>query len=370
MVREGFDNNNMSAPIVKLVDYFEGGQRCDETNAPRRAEVSIQCCQNVNNQRAKYSPPNKNQKKSSSKLAVISDIYEPNTCSYQINVCSELLCHELVSPAKGSSKDSLSSVLDNLHGKCVTRQEDWWTYELCFGKGVRQYHAQAVPIPTDEKSAPGIDGTVVDESPRQAVTNAPKKAVKLAMKVVSEYSLGNASTSELNSKNANPRIVRKQEGISIGLDGTKKNNTMATVQFELTDGTSCDLKNLSRASTVELLCGKQLGYKAVEIIDIMEDSTCHYLIKVNVPDLCLIELFAPKTQKMQRMECVLLTTLYEYSSSNLPHLSVDGSDGRPDELFASQNDFDSSDDEEEEQHESTGHLKKNYKREVGNTVVA
>ena len=26
--------------------------------------------------------------------------------------------------------------------QCLYRAEDWWTYELCFGKGVRQYHKE------------------------------------------------------------------------------------------------------------------------------------------------------------------------------------------------------------------------------------
>jgi hypothetical protein len=38
--------------------------------------------------------------------------------------------------------------------------------------------------------------------------------------------------------------------------------------------------------------------RTIEIIDIIEDSTCHYLIKVSVPALCHIEAFAPKSKKV------------------------------------------------------------------------
>ncbi len=55
--------------------------------------------------------------------------------------------------------------------------------------------------------------------------------------------------------------MRKQEGIAIGLDGSPLDNAVATVQLEFTNGTKCDLKDQYRASTVELLCGSQLGYK-------------------------------------------------------------------------------------------------------------
>ena len=44
VVRERGENSNMSAAIVSLVDRFDGGQWCDETQAPRSSEVmSPQC---------------------------------------------------------------------------------------------------------------------------------------------------------------------------------------------------------------------------------------------------------------------------------------------------------------------------------------
>lgn len=30
-----------------------------------------------------------------------------------------------------------------LDGVCYYRAEEWWTYELCFNKGVRQFHKEA-----------------------------------------------------------------------------------------------------------------------------------------------------------------------------------------------------------------------------------
>ena len=41
--------------------------------------------------------------------------------------------------------------------QCLYRAEDWWTYELCFGKGVRQYHQEA-PV----RGAVGIEPNVAD----------------------------------------------------------------------------------------------------------------------------------------------------------------------------------------------------------------
>jgi len=46
------------------------------------------------------------------------------------------------------------------------------------------------------------------------------------------------------------------------------------LRLEFRDGTKCDLKDISRSTTVEIVCGI-----SDMIVDIMEDSTCHYLFK-------------------------------------------------------------------------------------------
>jgi protein OS-9 len=35
-----------------------------------------------------------------------------------------------------------SQLLAPLDTLCMYRAEDWWTYELCFGKSVRQFHKE------------------------------------------------------------------------------------------------------------------------------------------------------------------------------------------------------------------------------------
>ena len=50
---------------------------------------------------------------------------------------------------------------------------------------------------------------------------------------------------------------------------------------------------LARSSSVHYYCGDKYD------VSVSEDSTCHYLVKVNVPDLCRHPLFAAPVSKKQ-----------------------------------------------------------------------
>lgn len=80
----------------------------------------------------------------------------------------------------------------------------------------------------------------------------------MIMKIVSEFNLG---TTESDDSDLHSRVVHKQEGVAIGLTGKLVNNSMATVSMDFSNGTSCDLKDTSRASRVDLICGEALGHK-------------------------------------------------------------------------------------------------------------
>jgi len=56
---------------------------------------------------------------------------------------------------------------------------------------------------------------------------------------------------------------------------------------------------IHRSTTVRFFCGQQLA-----IAGINEDSTCHYILEVTVPDLCYHPLFKAPTAKKQVMKCL------------------------------------------------------------------
>ena len=57
--------------------------------------------------------------------------------------------------------------------------------------------------------------------------------------------------------------------------------------------------SVGRSSTVRFSCGKTL-----ELVDIKEDSTCHYIIDVAVPALCNHPLFIAHVTKTQVVKCL------------------------------------------------------------------
>ena len=47
------------------------------------------------------------------------------------------------------------------------------------------------------------------------------------------------------------------------------------------DDVDMDIRGVERSSTVRYFCGPKL-----ELVEIKEDRTCHYIVDISVPDLC------------------------------------------------------------------------------------
>ena len=205
IIRERGDLQNKSARIVKMVEYFSGGQYCDETQGYRSTEVHIQCCEGLNinnvavppvtqvgmglNMGSPFPPghaadhhlnpmngehddiPGQKEHMGSSAgpVAILKASAEPRVCSYQLVVCSHLLCPDKPPPDNDdilggggeggdvhrtggrppSGNMTLAQVMTTVQSLCLFKAEEWWTYELCFNKGIRQFHVNVQMI-TDE----------------------------------------------------------------------------------------------------------------------------------------------------------------------------------------------------------------------------
>ncbi|XP_056344628.1 endoplasmic reticulum lectin 1 isoform X2 [Oenanthe melanoleuca] len=134
---------------------------------------------------------------------------------------------------------------------CSYRIESYWTYEVCHGKHIRQYH--------EEKET----GQKIN---------------------IQEYYLGNMIMK-------NPLSEPDQEEKESSKDGAKEIPTkniegQMTPYYpvELGNGTPCSLRqNLPRSSTVMYICHPEAKH---EILSVAEVTTCEYEVVILTPLLC------------------------------------------------------------------------------------
>lgn len=148
---------------------------------------------------------------------------------------------------------------------CSYRMENYWTYEVCHGNYIKQYHEDR-------------DGKVI---------------------TMQEYFLGKwdkQKTADLREKlSAAEKNGEKLK--TIRLDGTN----VPYLELEMTDGTFCELSGDHRLTKMLYVCSP--GVKS-EISAIKETSTCNYEVIVSTPTLCAHPSFNPKSTDDNAINCV------------------------------------------------------------------
>lgn len=133
---------------------------------------------------------------------------------------------------------------------CSYRLESYWTYELCHGRFVRQYHEdrEGKKVKTQEYYLGTFDKTQ-------------------RLKLQAEYE----KREKIPHKNVKIP-VKKVDGIN-----------MRYVEVEMTDGTVCDITNAPRKVKVLYVC---YVHSQHEIFSVKETSSCEYEVIVLSPLLC------------------------------------------------------------------------------------
>lgn len=276
-VREGKDNKNMSAPITSVIQYFDGGQYCDEIDDGRKSRVVLQCCADL--------PVDQSKPK-----AVVVNVHESDVCSYDIIVCTSVLCRK---DAKTPEDLSLAAIVKLLLAPpCMNRHEEWWMYELCFDKSIRQFHSRVVPVMQDNQQV-NLQLVLESEfflgyppSPETFTNETALEEMVAGRRVSSSPVPGGAESSS-------PFF-----GVVRGLGGAGSLGTFQpSLRVEFSGGSPCDLlANATRGTTVEVTCGLR-----DEITDVVEDRTCHYLLKVTSRHLCRSQIFAPQKREVVQL---------------------------------------------------------------------
>lgn len=154
---------------------------------------------------------------------------------------------------------------------CSYRLESYWTYEICHGKYIRQYHE-----------------------------DREGKKVKLQ-----EYYLGKWDKNhyykllEEMKRNEND-IYEKNKSVPVKkIEGTN----LPYLELEMGNGTLCDLNDRPRSTKVLYVCylhGKH------EVYSLKETSTCNYEIIVLSPLLCVHPRYKPQDSGENIINCIPL----------------------------------------------------------------
>ena len=163
----------------------------------------------------------------------------------------------------GKSPRELLQPLFSLKNSCSYRIESYWTYELCHGKHLRQYH--------EEKES--------------------GKQTKLQ-----QYYLGYHTSESIENKETEDISMIEIRKRSITLD----NADFPYVQVNITGGTKCDITNEPRQARLLYICHNE---GKGEIYEIKETSSCHYDVIVLTSLLCSHPAFKMQVAYSNKIQC-------------------------------------------------------------------
>lgn len=146
-----------------------------------------------------------------------------------------------------------------LSGSCSYRIDSYWTYEVCHGNYIKQFH---------------------EERDR-----------------IQEYYLGKFDKTQMEALEESLRLEEGEKYPQKKIDG----NSMAYLEVEFTDGTLCDLNNAPRTTKVLYVC---YAHGKNEIYSLKESSTCNYEVIILTPTLCSHPLFKGQEASNNKIKCV------------------------------------------------------------------
>jgi hypothetical protein len=215
-------------------------------------------------------------------------IAETQVLHYEITVATDLACDTAklaaqtavkAGAAKGAKDASAvdfkqqeggaqleTQLMSALSGDCLYMIEGWWTYKVCFGDEILQYHSER-------------------EVDKEGTTDAQgNKAVKVTETIVQSYRLGKyASMAE------NP--------VSLMDLGSWDENYIRTT-YE--DGELCDLSGKPRKTELRVFCDPQ---DAGSVTDVTEVGTCSYVVDIKTPIMCNHPRLKPDRPKLFEIKC-------------------------------------------------------------------
>lgn len=147
---------------------------------------------------------------------------------------------------------------------CTFRLESYWTYEVCHGRYIRQFH--------EDREGKNIK--------------------------TQEYFLGMWETSEQT------QIINTLKSSKDESKATKRvyGSQLPYYELEMGSGTLCDLNGKPRLTKLLYVCA--MNSKLHEVYSLKEISTCEYEIIILTPLLCSHPKYKPKETQENLISCV------------------------------------------------------------------
>jgi hypothetical protein len=257
--------SNTASNTVPILEIFSGGTNCDETGSGRNSIVGYVCGLGD---------------------LTLSDVKEHEVCGYKMVVSSRSFCSKLsssnpaiASPASSNAPPTpvnpltMRSIVNELGSSCYAHADGWWTYQLCPGTVMKQYHA----------------------TPAGSVDPA------------SEFSLGtfNASASDQEPSAARhrlPVVYREEYSQGTPCDVGSKQHRSTIVSYE------CDV---DAAPTLVQVCSSQGAFLRVKssaiplncMIQVREISPCVYTAIFRSASVCKHPAFKPAAAPVVPVDC-------------------------------------------------------------------
>ena len=252
-------------------------------------------------------------------ILAFEQLRETKVCSYRIDLCTPLLCEEIQHADRPEKLKALTLLefMDQFRHACMQRQENWWTYEACFGSNDdhddhNKKNKNAVKMENHKKSKrkqqQQQEGGSMPESTQgirqfhveTVMTKTDKENEVLQRQVIqSEFLLGSPPLHMYKNGTALSESVHYpvQAASSVNDVHTSQPKT-PSLHLEFSDGAACDIEDVKRGTTVEISCGDR---DAIE--DIIEDRTCHYVIKISSRLICRVDGFSPPKKEVVDIHC-------------------------------------------------------------------
>eukprot|EP00602_Paraphysomonas_sp_CaronLab_P003035 CAMPEP_0185031628 /NCGR_PEP_ID=MMETSP1103-20130426/19204_1 /TAXON_ID=36769 /ORGANISM="Paraphysomonas bandaiensis, Strain Caron Lab Isolate" /LENGTH=413 /DNA_ID=CAMNT_0027567203 /DNA_START=239 /DNA_END=1480 /DNA_ORIENTATION=+ len=280
--------------ISEVVEYFSGGQICHENDMQRSSEVHLTCCEkNMQETRRPIDIP-------ADQIASLDRVVEPDLCYYEIHLCTPLLCPDVMFAELPHRVRNITLVefMQKFKSTCLKRQEQWWSYDACFGppKSMSQELVSRKKQKKSQKEKSELQEFT--SGARQyrmtTVVSQSGKAVKHMQYIEAEFSLGVPPLEMYDNETALQEAVVQPRSHPI----KRTTHALPSLQIEFTGGKACDIEDVTRGSTMEITCGSRDA-----IQDIIEDKTCHYVFKITSRAICAVPGFAPPQEMVSDLYC-------------------------------------------------------------------